>query len=94
MLAGLAAVCFGVYNAGRYLLRRHRQRMMARFAPELLRFERVDPMVAQVIIVQRQRLEAGADLVSRMLEDMSVLIPSEYATPLQEWVESNRKANK
>lgn len=90
-LAVLAAICCVVTIVTRALLKRHRQRVLARVAPELLRYEDIDPKVARVLVAQRNQIETGANIVSQMLNDPVLLIPSEYVNPLELWLESIRK---
>lgn len=90
-LAVLAAICYVVTTVTRALLKSHRRRQLARVAPELLRYEDIDPKVARVLIAQRNQIETGANIVSQMLNDPVLLIPSEYASPLELWLESIRK---
>ena len=90
-LAVLAAICYVVTIVTRALLKRHRRRQLARVAPELLRYEDIDPKVAHVLVAQRNQLETGANIVSQMLNDPVLLIPSEYTNPLELWLESVRK---
>lgn len=87
----VVAVCYGLWLGMQYMLKRSRQRSLARHAPELLRYEDLDPRVASVIIEQKRQLELGMNIVSQILNDPVLLIPSEYATPLEQWLETNQK---
>lgn len=91
LLAIVAAICYCVTLAVRGLLKRHRQRQLARVAPQLLQFEDIDPRIAELLAAQQNQLEIGANIVSQLLNDPVLLIPSEYATPLELWLKSIRK---
>ena len=82
---------YGLRLGVQYLLKRSRQRQLAQHAPELLRFEDLDPQVAEIIVEQKTQLELGMNIVSQLLDDPVLIIPSEYATPLELWLEKNRK---
>ncbi|HCR55971.1 TPA: hypothetical protein DIV49_03285 [Candidatus Saccharibacteria bacterium] len=90
-LALLGTVCFAIAAGLRHLMKRARQRSLARHAPELLRFENLDPDVAGIIVQQKTQLQLGMNIVSQMLNDPVLLIPSEYTNPLEQWLETNRK---
>lgn len=87
----LATACYCVTLAVRGLLKRHRQRQLARVAPQLLQFEDIDPRIAELLAAQQNQLEIGTNIVSQLLNDPVLLIPSEYATPLELWLKSIRK---
>lgn len=87
----LAGFVYTIIRVTKLQAKKYQIRKIARSAPEMLRFENVDSKVVDILVSQRQQLSTGADLVSRMLSDQAMLIPSEYADPLQEWLSDYRK---
>lgn len=85
----LLAVAYSIAQGVRYLLKRSRQRQLAKYAPDMLRYEDLDPKVVAVLIEQRKQLRLGATVVSKMLQDPVFAVPSEYAIPLEQWLEIN-----
>ncbi len=88
-VAFLLVVVYALVEGVRFLQKRSRQRQLAKHAPDLLRFEDLDPKVASIIIEQRKQLRLGATVVSQMLNDPVFAVPSEYANPLEQWLETN-----
>lgn len=90
-LAVLGGICFLAIAGFRYSLKRHRQRQLALRAPQLLQYGDLDPKIAELLVRRQKALEAGANIVSQMLNDPVMVIPTMYATPLEEWVNTTRK---
>lgn len=86
-----ALIVFGLFVLARYLGRRRMQAYLARTAPDLLRFEDINPEIRKHIIAQRQALNEANTLMSDLLEDPAVLVPSEYADPIQVWINNHPK---
>lgn len=86
-----ALIVFGLIMLARYLGRRRMQAYLARTAPDLLRFEDINPEIRKHIIAQRQALNEANTLMNNLLDDPVVLIPSEYADPIQNWISSYPK---
>ncbi len=89
VIALLLGALYVLVQGIRFLQKRSRQRQLAKYAPDLLRFEDLDPNVASLIIEQRKQLRLGATVVSQMLQDPVFAVPSEYAIPLEQWLETN-----
>jgi hypothetical protein len=75
----------------RLSIKRRRQADLARVAPDLLRFEGLNPLVLEHLVKQREALKSADDIMSKLLADPAVLIPSEYAAPIERWMANNPK---
>ncbi|MFO0882309.1 MAG: hypothetical protein U0491_02565 [Candidatus Saccharimonadales bacterium] len=72
-------------------IKRRRQADLARRAPDLLRFEGLNPLVLEHLVKQREALKNAEDIMRKLLADPAVLIPSEYADPIERWIKDNPK---
>ncbi len=72
-------------------IKRRRQADLAHVAPDLLRFEGVNPLIQKHLVQQREALQSAEDIMRKLLADPAVLIPSEYADPIERWIKDNPK---
>ena len=93
-IALIIGACYLIYRIGKFFTDRRRQRLVARNAPDLLRYENIDSAIAEQIIDDRKALEQVTNIVSQMLNDPVMLIPTEYAQPLEHWLENRKEIGK
>jgi hypothetical protein len=75
----------------KYLIQRSKLKELARYAPELLEYHEVPAPVSALIVEQRKQLQEATRLMRNALGDQAVLIPSEYANPMEDWIDNNRR---
>ena len=91
----IAVVCYGIYKVAHVAITKSRQRKMAMSAPHLLMLENnVDPKIAELLTEQHMALTTGTELVSSLLADPAVLVPSEYAEPLNKWLTDTKEIDR
>lgn len=91
MIAIPGLIVFGLFMLARLIIRRRLQADLARTAPDLLRFEDINPQIREHLLEQRKALKSAERMMSKLLADPAVLIPSEYADPMQQWIDNNPK---
>ena len=84
-------IVFGLFLLVRLIIRRRLQADLARTAPDLLRFEDINPQIRKHLIAQREALKSAEDIMNRLLADPAVLIPSDHADPIEKWLANNPK---
>ncbi|HEY1063804.1 MAG TPA: hypothetical protein VGE30_00730 [Candidatus Saccharimonadales bacterium] len=87
----LALAVYALIRVLRHRRDQARQRQLARTAPHLLNYQDLDPEIARQLVATRQALEQAVNIVSQILNDPVLLIPSEYADPLELWLTQTRK---
>lgn len=87
----VVAICVGLGLLARYFTTRRRQRLAAKFAPELLRYEDLPMPVVEAFIEQRKQLDDAHAIMARMVGDPFFDLNTQYHTLITSWLKSQRK---
>lgn len=88
------AVCWGLTLVARHIASRHRQKLAAKFAPELLRYEHLPPELVEAYIQQRELLDDASNIMHEMKDDQFFTLSTEYFNRINRWLDRQEEITK
>jgi hypothetical protein len=88
------AVCWGLTLVAQHIASRHRQKLAARFAPEMLRYENLPTDVVEAFIQQRKQLHGAEAIMFKLVNDPYFTLNTEYYTAINRWLDRQKEITK
>lgn len=85
------AVCWGLFLVAQHFATRRRQKLMAKFAPELLEHENLPKAVTVAYIQQRKQLDDAGDIMQQLVNDPYFNLTTQYHTLITRWLKGQQK---
>lgn len=94
LIGCVAIACFGIYKGTKAIANHQRRKLVARYAPELLRYDNLPPEVIDAYRAQRKQLDDITALIDQMLKDPVDVLPTQYYKPIYSWLCQRKELTK
>lgn len=86
----IAVIGMLIYFGTQAVIKKARQKQLAHYAPELLKYSDVPAPIAEYVVAQSQALASAADIMERVMDDNSQMLDADHAFSIDGWLRQHR----